>query len=245
MNIRTLVPVLAALLTAASVHAATLVEYDFEGFTPGASTSTGTLVATAYDEFAFGSGLEAGRIQYQYDNPTDSPAANFWLGWDGNMFRTRQNAGLASQNVGQAVTNNGYFSFTYTPGGTVSLDSLDLESAVRMGAVSEPLTARLTLRSSLTGTTDLGSFSVDARVELSEHDDISFDLSGYSEFQNITSPVTFTVYVDNIGVTQRREVFVDNISIQGVPEPGSVALFAIGCSALLWRSRRRSAAANR
>lgn len=230
-----------SVFAAALVHADTLSEYDFEGFTAGTNSSTGAVVTTAYSNFTFGAGLEAGRVQYQSANLTGNPADYYWQGWDGNMMRTRQQPGAGASTVDGAVTLNSYFSITYTPGGTVSLDSFDFEAAVRSDLSLVPMTANFTLRSSLTGNTNLGGGVASGRVELGEHTGFSVDLSGFAELQNFSSPITFTLYVDNAGAgTTRREVFVDNITLHGVPEPGSMALLGIGGAALfLFRFRRK------
>lgn len=231
---------------AGTTHAAILRSYDFEGFTPGTNGSTGTHVTTAYNTFSFGSGIESPRVQYQNDNPSDSPGPNYWLGWDGNMMRSRNGPqGADNSTLAAAVGNNAYFAFTYAPSSTVSLSSISLEAAVRSDLSAVAMPAGITLRSSLTGATNLAATSfVDARVEFAEHDDLNFDISGFSQFQDLASPVTFYFYITSesaVPTTVRREFFVDNLVLQGVPEPTSAGLLALGGMTLVIRRRRHHA----
>jgi hypothetical protein len=137
-----------------------------------------------------------------------------------------------------AVMAEDYYSFSITPapGQILSLTSLSFDA--RMNNNSS-VTGRIYITSSLDYNADLfvwnqvGSTSTTLQPQ-------SFTLP--AAFQSISSEVTFRfIFADNSGTpsTSSAEVFrLDNIKVEGVPEPGSATLVALGSVGLLRRSRR-------
>ncbi|GAA5118852.1 hypothetical protein JIN84_22555 [Luteolibacter yonseiensis] len=253
----TFIPLLPLLAT--SLSASVLVKYDFDkdhlGNTITGSTTGGTngpVISTVYPSISFGASTAEPRVKKEYDNATDSPANYYWKGWDGNMMRVKNHGPASgpgvyagSANLADAVTNASYFAFTYNPTVATSFTRISFQAAARVGTLNPlfELPVGITVRSSLTGTANLAATSmINAYAELAQYQSINIDLTGFDEFQDHNgSPVTFYFYMDSQGTTARREVFIDNLTLEGIqaiPESTSLLLAACGATGLIARRRR-------
>jgi len=229
--------ILPALLLTASAQAASLVHYDFEGF------AAGTAVTSAYPT-AFTRGSYVGSVDIQTSASYITVGDGVTNPWDGNLLRgsIRRNPvapGIYIVDDAAAVQRDAYFSFTYTPTEETSLTTINLQAAVGAGD-----TVNIVLRSSLTGLTvndAIDDILITAQINLGERQQLSFDLSGVAEFQNMTDPVTFYFYTNTQGDTGNSLFYLDDLTLEGttVPEPSSLGLLAIAGTAFLTRRRVR------
>lgn len=229
--------ILPTFLFTASVQAASLVHYDFEGF------AAGTAVTSAYAT-TFAKGSYVSSVDIQASSSYVTVGDGITNPWDGNLVRgsIRRNpagAGIYIVDDAAAVQRDAYFSFTYTPTAETSLTTINLQAAVGAGD-----TVNIVLRSSLTGLTvndAIDDILITAQVNLGERQQLSFDLSGVAEFQDMTDPVTFYFYTNTSGDTGTSFFYLDDLTLEGttIPEPSSLGLLAIAGSAFLTRRRVR------
>lgn len=233
-------------LTAAA-HGAVLVKYDFN------DAEAGTALTTAYSNFVRGAYVGTAAIQ----DPTSYLDEEGGVGnvWDGNVLRgtIRQNpvgSGIYIVDDAAAVQRAAYFSFTYTPTAGTSLTSITFDAATDTfdpgGPMEDIREVGIVLRSSLTGlgvNNGLGSVLLQSGMEIGGKQQVTFDLSGISAFENVTDPVTFFFYMNTNGVNTTLPFYIDDLALNGnvVPEPASFSLLAIGGMGLLVRRRRRGA----
>lgn len=132
-----------------------------------------------------------------------------------------------------AVAQNSAFSITLSATDTYTIDSISLD----VGRGGGSLDRGFTVRSSLTGTTDLlRDDTVD--TQRPTFTDYNVDLTGNTAFENISTDVTFTFYVYTPSTGNTLEF--DNITFSGVvPEPSSFALLAGLCGMGFVALRRR------
>ena len=139
-----------------------------------------------------------------------------------------------------AVTANDYYGFTITPdvGAPLTLTSLSFD-LTRSGTFS----GRVFVRSSLDGYT-ANLYTNDLPASSNTLAPITPITLG-AAFTDVSQPVTFRIYfaddsstrVDtdtNSGIVYR----LDNVSLQGVPEPGSTLLLVLGAAGFLTRRKR-------
>jgi hypothetical protein len=219
---KTLLPILSALTFAlSSASADVLLNYTF---TAGSTASTDTEVNSTASLFSAGPGLP----NTAYNN-SNVPAAASVIGSD------------TTATQGGAIAGDDYWTFTLTPTAGYELDATSLTFGTAfVGSISTPI-ASFAIRSSV------DNFGSDLTVvSQSMTTTPSFlpqtiDLSSPS-FQNLTTPITFRVYLYG-AVNGARRYAVDNVVLNGaivvVPEPASYALLfgSVGAVVLL---RRRS-----
>lgn len=141
----------------------------------------------------------------------------------------------STNDLATAIANSSAFTITLSTTDSYTLESLSLD--VGRGGSS---TARgFTVRSSLTGTTDLlRDDTVD--TQRPTFTNYSVNLIGNAAFENISTDVTFTFYVYTPSTGNSLEF--DNITFGGtaIPEPSSFALLAgLGGLAFVAARRRR------
>jgi hypothetical protein len=153
-----------------------------------------------------------------------------------------------------AVSSDDYFSFSITPGPGVSLDitSLSFDTSVTNDAIGTPNSPTLEsatyfARSSLTGTSTLGSFTRNATASgTGESFSPTTFILGQPSLQDVTGPIEFRIYLhDNGNIRTNFGVRIDNVSLEGVavvssvPEPATWLLLGTGLAGLVaWRRRR-------
>ena len=137
--------------------------------------------------------------------------------------------------LGTAITNNDYFTFTVAPseGFQLNLTSLTLGvAAYRASAASTSVKASFYALSSVNGFTTanlINSIQTTQQNAPFTFDTLNVDLSSIG-YQSVTAPVEFRIYMvmNTSGTT--RYTAIDNITLTGtlttssVPEPSSYAL---------------------
>lgn len=134
---------------------------------------------------------------------------------------------IGSNTEAGAVTANDYFQFTITPtdGSELSLTNLTLDfdasynSQVRGFAVRssrDSFAATLLNYSEAASAGTVGTFV-----------NQSVDLSGAS-FQNLTTATTFRIYLFDNASAGTSNIRLDNVVLNGVPEPSTAAILGVG-----------------
>ena len=208
-------------MAVSSAQAVTLVTYDFNaglGATNAGAIVTGSDIT---DTTALGNFLVT--------NPEISAGV---LTYDSDVLQVSDGTG----SIDDAVAQNASFSLTLSGTENFTLDSLSFDLAAGGGSFDRGIT----VRSSLTGDTNL--FTVDdvENVRTFTGGDITVDLSTFTQFDaDITAPVTFDFFVHT--TSNGRTLELDNIVFDGVvsvPEPSSAMLLGLGATAFLLRRRK-------
>ena len=186
-------------------------------------------------------------------------SANNYLSWSRSSSTGGGSYNNTTLTLDQVLSDATYFSFTITPnaGQTITIDSLSFDCMA--GTATTTVNREFFLLSNETGYQDtdvllaggtqptIGGYTFTTpQIPLNNStigdQNYSVDLSGNSAFANLTSPVTFRIYIgtdtvsQNLGISQ---LTVNGI-ISPVPEPASIALLGLGgIPALLAFSRRR------
>ncbi len=142
------------------------------------------------------------------------------------------------------LTNDAsYVQFTVTPAALKELDYTSLTFSGRRSGSSVGTTT-LTLRSSLDAYTG-GLGSLGAAFNSDNNNNFinaTIALNSVASLQNITTPVTFRLYVNASGTGTTSGFALDDIRLSAevstIPEPGSLALLAMGGLMMLPRRRK-------
>ncbi|RYD45802.1 MAG: hypothetical protein EOP85_08680, partial [Verrucomicrobiaceae bacterium] len=203
-------PLIASSLVIQSATAALLVQYNFENTSLNPTTiadptllTAGPLTGDFPATIGATSNTTALRRLY-YDNRSgfdNDPGLAVQTRW-GNVTPTmRVQSGRTD--LASAIANNSFFTITLNPQQAVSLASLAFDVS---GSGNPDYPLGMTVRSSLTGTTNLFSTSFIAGLQ-GAPDFVNVDLSVYPEFQDFTQNVTFTFYLyaaannSNLGIS--------------------------------------------
>lgn len=212
---------LALAATLSTVHGTVLLSYEFTGLSlnPTTTTNPGLLTGGAVTN----ANLGLFRVQ------NISEANSFWVP---DSLQTRPRAGMTT--LENSVANNMYFSITVTPQAAVDLTSL----AFNFDTSNTSFPSGLTIRSSATGTTNLAEITVatQSRANPGSYD---LNLTGFSELQDVTDPVTFMFYIHNLAGASTVTIEFDDIKISGVPEPTTPLLFGGACALMMLKRRRK------
>lgn len=192
-----------------------VVQYDFG--TTGTPTTASSVTSTDWtaSNFTAGPGLSVSTTTISVGDP----APSFYARSD----QTNSSGALA-------LTSNDYFSFTITPlnGYILDLGDISLDFAASW---SSTVNRGFAIYSSINGFSStenaIYSFSTTAAVSpagtFSTH---SISLAG-EDYQGITSAVTFRIYLWDGASSTTSYLYVDNVTINTIPEPAPVML-AIG-----------------
>lgn len=212
------------------LNAATvLVKYDFEGnsMLPSISTPghlTGNAVYADVVNTTGGTSTTNDLRRWFYTNA--SGTSSTW-GNSTPLIRVQRSV----TDLTTAVASDSYFSITLNPGTGVELTTISLDIGTTQ---LSGFPFGMTVRSSLTGTTDLISRDANGQVP----DNVSLDLTSYTQFADMQGPVTFFFYLYEYTGSNTLNFYVDNITFSGVPEPTSAVICGLAAAGLLVRRRR-------
>jgi hypothetical protein len=243
----------AFLLSAASLQADTFVSWSMY--------NTGNLVApTTVDTGFLTAGNLAGvNLNTGVNMTPHGSSTNNYIGWSRSSSTGGGGYNNTTLTLDQVLSDATYFSFTLTPnaGQTITVDSLSFDCM--LGTSTATANREFFLLSNETGYADtdvllaggsqptIGGYTfttpqIPLNNSTTGDTTYSVDLSGNSAFANLTSPVTFRIYIgtdtvsQNVGFTQ---LAVDGVA-SPVPEPSTVALLGLGgLLFLLWANRIR------
>ena len=235
----------AVCLSASRTEGAVLALYDFETTTGGAAStisSASTVSGPGYSlsTFTGGIGLQGSVPDTGAITATSTTGVGTTTNSRHLVVRVGGTDATARTEEQAAVTANDYYGFTITPdvGAPLTLTSLSFD-LTRSGTFS----GRVFVRSSLDGYT-ANLYTNDLPASSNTLAPITPIALG-AAFTDVSEPVTFRIYfaddsstrVDtdtNSGIVYR----MDNVSLQGVPEPGSTLLLVLGAAGFLTRRKR-------
>jgi len=236
----------ALVLPCGMLRAAVLANYQF----------TGVVTSSTIPPNASLSGMSTG-------NPGSDPGVTITSSNNNVAWTQGISGGGTDSSAALAFTGNWYIEFTITPSAdhALSLNSLTFNIGGTLGDTTQSFTANFFVRSNLVGTnydTNVGSLQswfVDQNSDnpgsnplINNNPPASIDLSSFTEFQDVETAVTFRIYayVSNANVvTKNTRPRLDNLVLDGdvaaVPEPGTVALAALGLGVLtIFRRKARA-----
>ncbi len=250
--VRILVLFFTALLSATSLQADTFASWGMTSTSPASM-----VIPTTVDTSVVAAGNLTGiNLNSPVNMSPHGSSLNNYLGWSRSSSTGGSSGDLT---LDQVLSDATYFSFTLTPnaGQTITIDSLSFDCM--LGTSTASANREFFLLSNETGYLDtdvllaggsqptIGGYTFTTpQIPLNNStigdQNYSVDLSGDSAFANLTSPVTFRIYVgtdtvsQNLGISQLN---VDGV-ISTVPEPSSITLFGLGGLLVsLAASRRR------
>lgn len=219
--------------------AAILSQWTFNSLTTAPSNYPASLTASNFDTTGTFSG-------------TTGPISSATIAGVGGTAPYVFGAASLESSEAAAFSANEFYTVTLTPtgGNMLSFSTLSFNGWANEAFNAESYT--FFLRTSLTGTTTLGSETRTYKVANTTAPSgsgsaISFDISGISALQNVTSATTFMIgiYINNrpasgfLGNMRMDSIQVDG-TVSPIPEPSAAMLSLVGFGALL-RRRQRSA----
>jgi len=199
-----------AMVAAGSVDAATIAEY---GFTSNSLASSDT--ETNSDATSLASG---GGVPEAFDGSEGQPAPSLALS-------------MGDINDGTLLDSD-YYTFTITPDAGFEIDFTQFSIDINKLSGGADVFARL-YSSIDTFSSEIGNASVSPQGEWNTY---NIDLAA---LPTVSTPTEFRVYLETSGTFDPNGIRLDNLVTTGevIPEPGSLALMALG--GLLIARRRR------
>ncbi|MEM1057642.1 MAG: PEP-CTERM sorting domain-containing protein [Verrucomicrobiota bacterium] len=194
-------------------------------------------------------------VSYEFTDASDrfaptsvDPALTSASDFTGN-FTTAEGSGWGpSSQLGGSVFNRAsalestlqsdeFWSFTITPDEILQLDSITFDFGGQDGNQPD-FTASYEVRSSLTGTTNLGSNTVDITTSSATLFPQTVNLTD-PIFDSVTTAVTFEIYYFTSGSSNSQLIRTDNVILNGVvvPEPSTAMLGLLAGAGFLLRRR--------
>jgi hypothetical protein len=207
------------LLAAPAAYSAELAKYEFTSSTRATTDTDLNSTATTLDN---GAGISA--TDSTYHTTVGNPAPS---------LRTKSSTTTTTESL--AVTGDDYYEFTLTPvtGFEVDLTTLTFDYN-KTG--SNAHTANFFVRSSIDSfASTIGSIATVSGTTTTTFSNASLSLSA-AQYQNLTSAVTFRIYMfDNSGGAAETDL-LDNVILNGtvavVPEPSTWAMMVLGAGLL-------------
>ncbi len=215
---------LIALMAAVAVQADILASWDNDDLDGTESNKVADVTHTAVSsaEASRGFGLNASGSGY-----SDTLGAIDDPGWNGY-----------ATSVADAITDGNVFNINLAFSQSVTLTNMSIQLSAQNA--SDTAEAHFTLRSSLTGTTDLDTYVINPTNNSYTGINFSTDLSGYAQLDGINS-VDFYLYVYNpdgnfsgygqVGMGNAYQTDAENdlvFSGTVVPEPATVGMLGLG-----------------
>ena len=208
--------------------------------------STAHAIVVAFYNFPVAAGTTLPSASTDADAATTASSLSFGAGINGPGGISTQNASdyhlflkpVANSTEGNAFTAGTYFTFTVTPGATpLSFSSFNFDYELNsLGGEFYALYASPT--GAFISGQNVGSGTL--TITPSAFLNASVDLAGVAALQNVATTTTFRLYVwggsDGTQVTR-----FDNITVNAVPENGTICLLGLGLGGLAASRRRRTA----
>ena len=203
------------------------------------SSAQAAVTLVTYDFNAGLGATNAGAIVTGSDITDSTALGNFLVlnpdaAYDSDVLQVSDGTG----SIDDAVLQNASFSLTLSGTENFTLDSLSFDLAAG-GASFE---RGITVRSSLTGDTNLFTVNDIENVRTFIDGDITVDLSAFTQFDADIAAgddIIFDFFVHT--TSNGRTIELDNIVFDGVvsvPEPSSAMLLGLGATAFLLRRRK-------
>lgn len=142
------------------------------------------------------------------------------------------NASLTPADQASAISGNDYYTFTLTPGTTMSLTDIRFDYAVAGNVTANYL---------VEAAVGAGSFSaVGSSVSTSSSTWLTPEGLSLGQYQNVTLPVTFRIYIWDNNDGNGNSDLLDNVIVDGfapVPEASTLAMMGLG-AALIGAAQR-------
>ena len=199
-----------------------LVRYDFVAGSPAATTS-GTMTGT---DVVFG----------PFTSPGSSPSID-GLGVFVEASDTNTAATVGVSNLADAIAAGDYISFTIDSTSASPFSISDINFTYSAGNNSSFILSSHLLTSA-TGFSASDSLATTEFDSVNGSTPVSVDVSGNLALQNLTGPVEIRVYFSDSTFIAAPDHRIDDIVVEGVPEPWSLALLGLG-GLLVARRRHR------
>lgn len=208
-------------ISTSTASAIELVRYDFVAGSPAATTN-GAMTGT---DVVFGA----------FTSPGSSPSID-GLGVFVEGSDTNTAAAVGASNLADAIATGDYISFTVGSTSASPFSISDISFTYSAGNNSGFILSSHLLTSA-TGFSASDSLVTTEFVGVDGSTPVSIDVSGNPALQNLVGPVEVRVYFSDSTFSAAPDHRVDDIIIEGIPEPSTLAL--LGLSGLLIARRRR------
>lgn len=215
-------------LGATSASADVLAQYNFPG---GSAASSDVHPTTASD-------VQIGDFLNDNNDGDGGPGIDV-LGTFVRAEDTEDPASLggAIVTLGDAILSNDYYYFTLT-GASYSISQISFDYTVSASGTTTSFAADLlTSATGLTGSDSLSETPVTTSSN-GVATNVVVPLGGNASLQGLSGTTEFRIYVRDNQAGNAQSHRLNNIVVEGTPEPGSLALLAIGGFFVSWRKRR-------
>lgn len=144
--------------------------------------------------------------------------------------------------LANAITSGDYLTFTLNANSASTFSISDISFDYSVGTATG-ISMSAHLLTSLTGFSASSSLVSHtfllSNPQSSANVSVTASLSTVSALQNVTGPLEIRIYLSDGATTTAGPLHrIDNIVVENVPEPGSLALMGLGGVCLLWHRRR-------